>query len=210
MNYRHLGGLLLLGTIGCVFNNTAEVPNVVEPSQSAAVVTEAPASSKSETPGATEASPEASAIAPDGLDARTERDYAPTAPLPATGQVTVRGSIREIDTDRMIAECPTDSAPYAFAESTNYFIQICSAEFDPWLPKYYMSQAKDGSGGLELTNPNPDTARQLIFPNGDYTYILYRDSARPEQTNAYLEVYSPDGSVQAEALIYFYEQGDRP
>jgi len=108
----------------------------------------------------------------------------------------------------MIAECPTDSAPYAFAESTHYLIQICSAEFDPWMPKYYMSQAKDGSSTLELTNPNPDTARQLVFPNDDYTYVLARDRAQPEQTNAYLEVHNPDGSVQSEALIYFYEQGE--
>lgn len=151
-----------------------------------------------------------SQLQPDPNTPNLLRDYAPNAPIPATGQVTIRGDVRQLDLDRLIADCPADSAPYALAESTGYFIQICSAEYDPWLPKYYIGQAKDGSGELRLTNDNPDTARQLIFPNDGYTYTLYRDSARPDQTNAYLEVGTPDGKIYAEALFYLYERLDRP
>lgn len=138
------------------------------------------------------------------------RDYAPEAALPATGQVTIRGDIRNLDDSRLIADCPADSAPYAFAESSNYLIQICSAEYDPWLPKYYIGRAKVGGDELRITNAQPETASQLVFRNGDYTYALYRDSARPASTNAYLEVYTPDGQAYAEALLYFYERIDRP
>lgn len=219
MNYRHFGGLLLLlGTIGCASVNLARSPDAVQSPESPQANTQANTSEVSNapaspTPTLTESaeSAESSPIAPAASTAlNVQRDFAPTAPLPATGQVTVRGNIRDVEADRMIAECPADSAPYAFAESTNYLVQICSAEYDPWLPKYYMSRAKDGSGTLELTNSDPNTARQLIFSNGDYTYTLYRDSARSNQTNAYLEVRTPDGVTHAEALLYFYEQVDRP
>lgn len=196
---------MLLGAIGCAAISPSQPPASVESSQSAA---SAPTS-----PAATESSSIAPSLAQapsDPSNPRVERDYAPTAPLPATGQVTVRGSIRDVESDRMITDCPSDSAPYALAESTHYLVQICSAEYDPWLPKYYMSRAKDGSGSLEITNNDPDTARQLIFPSGDYSYTLYRDSTRPDQTNAYLEIHTPDGTTHAEALLYFYQQIDRP
>lgn len=134
-----------------------------------------------------------------------QQDYAATSPIPATGQVTIRNDIRNLDVSQLIANCPADSAPYAFAESTHYRVQICSQEYDPWQPKYYVGQAKDGSGELRITSDRPDEARQLIFQSGGYTYILYRDGARPEQINAYLEVYTPSGKNYAEALWYLYE-----
>lgn len=137
--------------------------------------------------------------------ASMQRDYDVTTPLPSTGQVTIRGSIRTIQPDQLIADCPTDSAPYALAESTNYRVQICSEEYDPWLPKYYIGQAKDGSGELRITSADQRAAQQLIFENAGYTYVIYRDGARPEQMNAYLEVYSPTGQGYAEALWYLYE-----
>lgn len=139
-----------------------------------------------------------------------QQDYAATAPLPSTGQVTVRNHIRNLDPSRLIVDCPADSAPYAFAESTNFEVQICSEEYDPWQPKYYISQAKDRSSGLRITSSNPEEARQLIFRNEGYTYVIYRDGARPNQQNAYLEVYTPDGDNFAEALLYLYEAGPAP
>ena len=133
-----------------------------------------------------------------------KRDYGLNAPIAATGKVTERDRIRYVDADRLITPCPTDTAPYALAESTHYRIQVCSAEYDPQMPKYYIGQAKDGGGEMRITSNNSDEARQLVFKNADYTYVLYQDGARPEQTNAYLEVYAPDGQSSAEALFYLY------
>lgn len=133
------------------------------------------------------------------------RDYEPTTPLPDTGKVTVRNDIRNLDPDRLITDCPADSAPYAFAESTHYRVQICSQEYDPWQPKYYLGQAKDGSGELRITSSDPAEARQLIFESDGYTYILDRDAARLEQANAYLQVFTPTGDSYSEALLYLYE-----
>ncbi len=131
-------------------------------------------------------------------------------PLPTTGKVTVRSNIDTLDTSQLLTDCPTDTAPYAYAESTRYQIQICSEEYDPWMPKYYIGRAKDGSGELRLINKNQDEARQLIFRNGNYLYTLYQDGARPEQMNAYLEIYSPDDQkTYAEALLYLYVKSRR-
>lgn len=142
------------------------------------------------------------------VESDLQQDYAPTTPLPATGKVTIRDHIRNLDPERLITNCPADSAPYAFAESTHYRVQICSEEYDPWLPKYYLGQAKDGSGEIRITNSNVAEARQLIFKSSGYTYVLYRDAAQPEQVNAYLQVFTPDGDSYAEALLYFYEATD--
>jgi hypothetical protein len=134
-----------------------------------------------------------------------ERDYGITTPIASTGKLTVRDRIRFVDADKLFTACPTDTAPYALAESTHYRIQICSGEYDPQLPKYYIGQDKDGGDELRITSSNLDEARQLVFKNGDYTYVLYGDSAKPDQTNAYLEVYMPNGKSYAEALLYLYE-----
>jgi hypothetical protein len=143
-------------------------------------------------------------------DNRLQQDYEPTTPLPETGRLTIRDHIRNLDPARLITNCPTDSAPYAFAESTNYRVQICSGEYDPWLPKYYLGQAKDGSGEIHITNSNGAEAQQLIFKSAGYTYVLYRDAAQSEQVNAYLQVFTPNGEGYAEALLYFYEVSDAP
>lgn len=146
----------------------------------------------------------------DASDAPAQRDYAPTAPIPETGQVTVRNSIRTLEPTQMLDACPPDSAPYAYAESTNHRVQICSAEYDPWLPKYFIADPQDGSSEIRITNDDPDTARQLLFSDGDRTYSLAPATERSADTNLYLEIRSADGSRQAEALLYFYEQSDRP
>jgi hypothetical protein len=134
-----------------------------------------------------------------------ERDYGFTTPIASTGKLTVRDRIRLVDADKLFTSCPTDTAPYALAESTHYRIQICSGEYDPQLPKYYIGQDKNGGDELRITSSNLDEARQLVFKNGDYTYVLYGDSAKPDTTNAYLEVYMPNGKSYAEALLYLYE-----
>ncbi|MBW4659681.1 MAG: hypothetical protein KME15_13475 [Drouetiella hepatica Uher 2000/2452] len=134
-----------------------------------------------------------------------ERDYGVTTPIATTGKVTVRDRIRFLDSDKLLTACPTDTAPYALAESTHYRVQICSGEYDPQLPKYYIGQAKDGGSELRITSSDLNEARQLTFKNGDYTYILYRDGAKPDQSNAYLEVHMPNGKSYAEALFYLYE-----
>lgn len=150
---------------------------------------------------------------PDATNAASEagtlhQDYGPATPLPATGQVTIRSDIRNLDPNQLIAPCPSDSSPYAFAESTNYRVQICSAEYDPWQPKYYIGQAKQGNEELKITSTDPAAARQLIFNHAGYTYVLYRDGRTRTASgaaNAYLQIFTPSGEGYAEALLYFYE-----
>jgi hypothetical protein len=137
-------------------------------------------------------------------------DYRFDVPLPATGKVTIRADIASFSAP-LVTDCPTDTTLYAFAESTNYRVQICSQEYDPSVPKYYIGRDRTGGSELRLINENVNEARQLIFNNGDYSYTLYRDGARPEQMNAYLEVRSAsDGKTYAEALLYLYEKNYRP
>jgi hypothetical protein len=196
----HLWASLLLGCVGCSAPNLSQshspdavrLHNATSQTTQVSILAQAPSSQ------------------PTADRSTIQQDYAATAPLPSTGQVTVRDHIRNLDSDRLIVDCPADSAPYAFAESTNFEVQICSEEYDPWQPKYYISQAKDRSSGLRITSSNPEEARQLIFRNKGYTYVIYRDGARPDQQNAYLEVYTPDGDNFAEALLYLYEAGPAP
>jgi hypothetical protein len=187
-------------------------PNSTQASPSPSAITV----SKSEPPKAEPraASPRTapkSAMTPDPDNPNLLRDYDPMTPLPETGRVTLRADIASLNSDRLITDCPTDTALYAFAESSNYRVQICSQEYDPWMPKYYIGRAKDGGDELRLVNKDAYEARQLLFYNGDYRYNLYRDGARPEQMNAYLEIYSPDDrKTYAEALVYLYEKSGRP
>lgn len=216
--------LLLFSTTGCTFvssdvpkaadapraadiSRSANLPRSVQPSATTPVTSIPPVTTTPPvaiTPSVDAASPT------DSQTAQIQQDYAPTEPLPDTGKLTIRDNIRNLEPNRLIADCPSDSGPYAFAESTHYRVQICSQEYDPWQPKYYIGQAKDGSGELRITSTDPDQARQLIFKHEGYTYILYRDGARPEQVNAYLEVYFPNGERHAEALLWLYEIGRPP
>ncbi|MBD2310339.1 hypothetical protein H6G20_01405 [Desertifilum sp. FACHB-1129] len=200
-------GLLLL--VGCSSAQTAVSPN---PEPSVAPSPEQPATppSSNETsqpPGVAQNRPTFQA---DSDNPNYLRDYEPTEPLPATGRVTIRGDARPLDPSNLFTTCPTDTGLYAYAESTNYEIIICSEEFSPDVPKTYISQAKDGSGSLRIVSQDRDSAYRLTFSNGGYTYSLYRDGARPEQLNAYLEVTEPNGKTYAEALLYLYEYTRRP
>ncbi|WNZ25184.1 hypothetical protein HJG54_21570 [Leptolyngbya sp. NK1-12] len=201
--------LLLLGCVSCSSPTLSQTPTSAPSPISPAQLTQAapvPAAPVANSSLAQVVSPPANQVD----RATIQQDYAATTPLPTTGRVTVRDHIRNLDPSRLIVNCPADSAPYAFAESSNYEIQICSEEYDPWQPKYYISQAKDRSSGLRITSANPEEARQLVFRNQGYTYVIYRDGARPDQINAYLEVYGPNGDSFAEALLYLYEAGPAP
>jgi hypothetical protein len=215
MNYYHLGGAILwlwLSLVGCRLIE----PQTRQPNTPATDATETSSASSTITETTDRLSSEATVSTMvaqfhrDPNNPNLLRDYDPTAPIPATGQTTIRGSIRNLNTNRMIAECPADSAPYAYAESTNHRVQICSAEFDPWLPKYFMGQSKDGSSDIRITNEELESAQQLVFNNGDRTYALSGSRDRAGDTNVYLEIRNPDGTTYAEALLYFYEQTDRP
>ncbi|MBF2077525.1 MAG: hypothetical protein IGR76_03135 [Synechococcales cyanobacterium T60_A2020_003] len=139
-------------------------------------------------------------------DPNVLRDYDPLTPIPQIGSVTVRGTLDEATDGSTIEDCPTNTDLYAVAESTSYQIQVCSAEGNPQLPKYFVAQAQDGSGTVRITNEEVDSARQLIFKGDRDWYSLYRDSAHPEITNAYLEIYTPDGRTYAEALLSIHER----
>ncbi|MGG6294531.1 hypothetical protein ACQ4M4_08910 [Leptolyngbya sp. AN02str] len=199
-------------------NSTAPQPSASPSSPPAAAadsgrdaqpVASAPAASPSPAPTVSSSRPKTE-FQPDPDNPDLFRDVIPTEPIPATGRLTVRGDLRQADESLLFAQCPSDSAPYAIAASGNYRIQICSAEYDPWQPKYYIGQTHDGTEELKITSTNPDEARQLIFQNGGYVYNLYRDGGQPDMLNAYLEVYTPEGKIYAEALHYIYERQDMP
>ncbi len=135
------------------------------------------------------------------------RDYGFNTPLPQTGKVTIRRTVGQFNQKKMFKPCPANSNLYAFAESTNYQVEICSKERKPSQPKYYLSRAKNGSGGITIRSNDEDAAYQLIFQNNGYTYSIYRDGGDPQRVNAYLEVTRPDGKTFAEALLYLYERG---
>lgn len=145
---------------------------------------------------------------PDSPRSNVFRDYGWTTPLPETGKVTIRRNLTDLSSNQVFKPCPAYSALYAFAESTNYQVEVCTKEHTLNVPKYYFGQAKDGSGKLTIVNENQDEASQLIFKNNGYTYDIFRDGAKPEQINAYLEVKQPDNKIYAEALLYLYEKLD--
>ncbi|BAY13308.1 hypothetical protein [Calothrix sp. NIES-2098] len=132
------------------------------------------------------------------------RDYGFSTPLPQKGKVTIRQPIRQFKQTRMFKACPANSELYAYAESTNYQVEICTKEHNSRLPKYYLSRAKNGKTSLTITSHDEDDASQLIFKNNGYTYVIYRDGGGP--INAYLEVTRPDGKTFGEALLYLYER----
>jgi hypothetical protein len=133
------------------------------------------------------------------------RDYDPLTPIPATGQVTRRGNLAEAPGYLHFADCPEGADLYAVAQSSSYVIQVCAAVGDPLQPELFLAQAKDGSGTIQVISEDPQAAQQLIFRGDRYWYMLYRDGARPEILNAYLEIYTPEGRTYAEALYGIYE-----
>ena len=144
---------------------------------------------------------------PDSDNPNYLRDYNFSTPLPQTGKVTIRRSLREFKQNRMFKACPANSELYAFAESTNYQVEICTKEHTLKQPKYYLSRAKNGSSSLTIKSNDEDAAYQLIFQNNGYTYSIYRDGGSSKNPiNAYLEVTRPDGKTFGEALIYLYER----
>ncbi|MBW4445757.1 MAG: hypothetical protein KME38_02470 [Spirirestis rafaelensis WJT71-NPBG6] len=144
---------------------------------------------------------------PDSDNPNYLRDYNFSTPLPQTGKVTIRRALREFKQNRMFKACPANSELYAFAESTNYQVEICTKEHTLKQPKYYFSRAKNGSSSLTIKSNDEDAAYQLIFQNNGYTYSIYRDGGSSKNPiNAYLEVTRPDGKTFVEALIYLYER----
>lgn len=144
---------------------------------------------------------------PDSDNPNYLRDYNFSTPLPQTGKVTIRRTLAEFKQNRMFKACPANSELYAFAESTNYQVEICTKEHTLKQPKYYLSRAKNGSSSLTIKSNDEDAAYQLIFQNNGYTYSIYRDGGSSKNPiNAYLEVTRPDGKTFGEALIYLYER----
>lgn len=135
------------------------------------------------------------------------RDYGFSTPLPQTGKVTIRQTLRKFKPNRMFKPCPANSNLYAYAESTNYQVEICTKENTLNQPKYYLSRSKNGKSSLTITSNDEDAAYQLIYNNNGYTYSIYRDGGGPHNAiNAYLEVTRPDGKTFGEALLYLYER----
>lgn len=130
-------------------------------------------------------------------------DYGSFTPLPQTGRVTIRQPLKALDRQRLFAPCFSGTTLYAFAESTNYLVQICARN---GVPRVYISKDKRNGRLLTVQDQDASRTRQLIFARGQYLYILYRDGRAPERMNAYLQVFRGQQQVLGEALLYIYER----
>lgn len=71
--------------------------------------------------------------------------------------------------------CPDDNAAVnRYAETASYQLWICSSANNPNIPRYYVGDAKNGSGGitLRLASYSPN---QYVAVNNNYRYVLNRN-----------------------------------
>ncbi|MEB3295465.1 MAG: hypothetical protein VKJ24_20110 [Synechococcales bacterium] len=134
------------------------------------------------------------------------RDYDFTIPIPETGKVTIRLPMQKIPSDRPFTVCPPNTALLDFAESSRSLLMICSDEQDKTYGKYWIQRVVGRRTYIRLTAPPKPNGQHPGFKQGRETeYFLYADSARPEQHNAYLEIYDRrTGQGKGEALLYHY------
>lgn len=147
------------------------------------------------------------------IDQLTDYDY--KTPLPSTGRVTIRQDLNAFDRQKMLTSCPSSSQLYGWAESRNYFIQICAVN---GIPRYWISRQKSQRNLLIFEDKNSNSTRQLVFRKNDRNYILYRDgrgaNCSKNGGNAYLEIYQRTPQkvslLLKEALLYLFEVNGSP
>ena len=125
-----------------------------------------------------------------------ERDYEAYNPLPVTGQTTIVSLIDRVNSSQRFAPCPENSQLIEFAESSNFLVQICLQETANDSTVFWMGYAKDGRGSLTVK-----IDENFEFWNFDTYYAIER---RPLGENSYLLIGWPNGTLDAEALLYYY------
>lgn len=125
-----------------------------------------------------------------------QRDYLIDNPLPTTGQTTILNLITNLNPSQIFAPCPDNSQLIEFAESTNFWVQICLNTMENDSQVFWMGYAKDGRGSLTVI-----IDENFEFWNVDTYYAIER---RPLGENSYLLIGWPNGTLDAEALLYYY------
>ena len=116
--------------------------------------------------------------------------------MPLTGQTTIVSLIDQLKSSQLFAPCPENSQLIEFAESSNFLVQICLKETANDSTVFWMGYAKDGRGDLTLR-----IDENFEFWNFDTYYAIER---RPLGENSYLLIGWPNGTMEAEALLYYY------
>lgn len=125
-----------------------------------------------------------------------KRDYQIDQLLPSTGQTTILNLTKHLNDSEKFAPCPENSQLIEFAESTHFLVQICLQETANDSTVFWMGYAKDGRGSLTL-----EIDQNFEFWNFDTYYAIER---RPLGENSYLLIGWPNGTIDAEALLYYY------
>jgi hypothetical protein len=158
------------------------------------------------TTSTTQSSPTAAptAITTPTTASTSPRSVAPTASPPSKAGLPI-GDTKELEDNSV---CQRTGGIFAFAETKNYRVYICSDPQNPKQPKYYRSRNKDGSGGLDIeaTGYNPYTDDVIAFKSNGYTYAVEIPTAQnPEPV---LRVTFPDGKLVKEQLLRYLARTD--
>jgi len=129
--------------------------------------------------------------------AESIEDYGYREPIPVICRVTVRQNLRYLNRNRLFASCPNSTNLYAFAESTNYVVMVCSNESIS-NAKYWIQMSKIDRKILSFTALY-DVRGVPYWQNGNSSLFLYSDGIRCG--NAYLTM-----GEKSEAILYHYDK----
>ncbi len=137
-----------------------------------------------------------------------KRDYDFQTPVPLISRITIRDNIRNLPKSKLFTRCPDKTVLLEYAESSKYSIMICSDEKNTRQEKYWIQNAKNGSGKLTLT-AFVYTTGAPFYKYGDeiFSILTDDDGIKPVKFNAYLERYNSKTKIgSAEALLYHYHR----
>ncbi len=133
-----------------------------------------------------------------------QRDYEYETPIPATQQVTIRKTLRDLPKNKLFEPCRPNSYLYDFAESTNYLVIVCRDRRNN-LRKYWSQKHKVTGKVVRLVAEDQPRSQPSLWQSGDLRLFLYIDGAG--RGNAYLEIYNFKAQKGlGEALLYHYSK----
>ena len=154
-----------------------------------------PAPEPTKSAGVPSAAPTAKPTNPNSTKSNSPDSDKPANPKAADA---VRfGNVKELEGD---VTCRQTGGIYAYGETTNFKVYICSDANNPDQPRYYRSFNRDGSPGLNLTAEKYDPLKgsMVEFRNDDYTYGM--DLLADGGDKPMLRVGLPGGKTNTEPL----------